>query len=68
MIFCKITNKTEMKTTHSSVIWKKAAKTVLKYWKKVVILHLYYREKVTKKALKHRNIAAGTEIVIIFAA
>ena len=35
MIFCKITNKTEMKTTHSSVIWKKAAKMALKYWKKV---------------------------------
>ena len=30
MIFCKITNKTEMKTTHSSVIWKKVAKVVLK--------------------------------------
>ena len=30
MIFCKITNKIGMKTTHSSGIWKKVAKMVLK--------------------------------------
>ena len=39
MIFCKITNKNVIKAKHSLVIWKKVAKMVLKYWKKVVILH-----------------------------
>ena len=65
---CKITNKIGMKTTHSSGIWKKVAKMVLKYWKKVVFLQLLLWVKVTKKTLKHRNNAAVSEIVIIFAA
>lgn len=68
MIFCKITNKNVIKATHSSGIWKKVAKSVLKQWKKVVILQLLLWVKVTKKALKQRNIATVSEIVIIFAA
>jgi hypothetical protein len=36
---CKITNKTKIKAAHSSMVWKKVAKMVLKQWKKVVKIH-----------------------------
>lgn len=68
MIFCKITNKNVIKATHSSGIWKKVAKNGIEIVEKSSNFTIALMGKNDKKALKHRNISVGTEIVIIFAA